>query len=174
MVGADGLWSVVRRRLDAASAGQPPRITGHTAWRALARQDALPPALRRGGVEVWLGPQLHAVAYPVRAGEWLNVVVIAESAPAGNAHDWDQASSLAALQAAALAAPASTQPTDPLSWSGIHPGSNRGMSNSPPLPQPVVLPPPTSPPPARTSINTNPPRPPPLTPGEERLAMLAA
>ncbi|MGQ2999956.1 FAD-dependent monooxygenase [Variovorax sp.] len=99
-VGADGLWSVVRRRLDAASADQPPRITGHTAWRALARQDALPPALRRTGVDVWLGPQLHAVAYPVRAGEWLNVVVIAESAPAGNAHDWDQASSLAALQAA--------------------------------------------------------------------------
>jgi len=100
VVGADGLWSVVRRRLDVASADKPPRITGHTAWRALARQDALPPALRRGGVDVWLGPQLHAVAYPVRAGEWLNVVVIAESAPAGNAHDWDQASSLAALQAA--------------------------------------------------------------------------
>jgi len=36
----------------------------------------------------------------VRGGAWLNVVVIAESAPAGDARDWDQASSLAALQKA--------------------------------------------------------------------------
>ena len=49
---------------------------------------------------VWLGPRLHAVAYPVRRGEALNVVVLAEAAPAGDARDWDQASSLAALQAA--------------------------------------------------------------------------
>jgi salicylate hydroxylase len=40
------------------------------------------------------------VAYPVRGGDWLNVVVIAESAPAGDARDWDQASSIAALQQA--------------------------------------------------------------------------
>jgi len=36
----------------------------------------------------------------VRRGDALNVVVLAESAPAGDARDWDQASSLAALQAA--------------------------------------------------------------------------
>ena len=97
LVGADGLWSMVRRQLDCACADQPPRITGHTAWRALVPQSALPAALRRRQVDVWLGPRLHAVAYPVRGGDWLNVVVIAESAPAGDARDWDQASSLAAL-----------------------------------------------------------------------------
>jgi len=100
VVGADGLWSVARRRLDTHGAAQPPRATGHTAWRALVRQADLPAALRRPGVDVWLGPRLHAVAYPVRGGDWLNVVVIAESGPAGDARDWDQSSSLAALQAA--------------------------------------------------------------------------
>jgi salicylate hydroxylase len=100
LVGADGLWSLARQRLDVPSAAEPPRATGHTAWRAMAEQAALPQALRRGRIDVWLGPQLHAVAYPVRGGAWLNVVVIAESAPAGDARDWDQASSLAALQKA--------------------------------------------------------------------------
>ena len=80
VVGADGLWSMVRQQLDSASAAQPPRVTGHTAWRALVRQADLPAALRRRQVDVWLGPRLHAVAYPVRGGDWLNVVVIAESA----------------------------------------------------------------------------------------------
>lgn len=100
LVGADGLWSLARQRLDVPSAAEPPCATGHTAWRAMAEQAALPQALRRGRIDVWLGPHLHAVAYPVRGGAWLNVVVIAESAPAGDARDWDQASSLAALQKA--------------------------------------------------------------------------
>lgn len=99
LVGADGLWSLVRAQLESASA-EAPRVTGHTAWRALVRQADLPAALRRSRVDVWLGPRLHAVAYPVRAGDALNVVVIAESAPAGDARDWDQASSLVALKQA--------------------------------------------------------------------------
>ncbi|MDH6590821.1 salicylate hydroxylase [Variovorax sp. TBS-050B] len=101
LVGADGLWSVARQRLEGPAATEAPRVTGHTAWRGIAAQARLPQALRRDRIDVWLGPRLHAVAYPVRGGDWLNVVVIAESAPAGNARDWDQASSLAALQQAA-------------------------------------------------------------------------
>lgn len=98
LIGADGLWSAVRHQVDAASAS--PRPTGHTAWRALVEQAVLPVALRRTHIDVWLGPRLHAVAYPVRGGAWLNVVVLAESAPEGGARDWDQAGSLAALQRA--------------------------------------------------------------------------
>ena len=100
LVGADGLWSVARQRLESPSAAEPPRVTGHTAWRGIVAQAALPQALRRQRIDVWLGPRLHAVAYPVRGGAWLNVVVIAEAAPAGDARDWNQASSLAALQEA--------------------------------------------------------------------------
>ncbi|MDM0012696.1 FAD-dependent monooxygenase [Variovorax sp. J22P168] len=98
LVGADGLWSTVRAKVLAQDA--PPQATGHTAWRALVDMAALPPALRSTQVRVWLGPRLHAVAYPVRRGEALNVVVLAEAAPVGDARDWDQAASLSSLQAA--------------------------------------------------------------------------
>ena len=97
LIGADGLWSTVRPFVLEDS---PPRATGHTAWRALVDQSVLPATLRSTQVTVWLGPRLHAVAYPVRRGDALNLVVLAESAPAGDARDWDQSSSLAALQAA--------------------------------------------------------------------------
>lgn len=98
LIGADGLWSAVRQQVDAVST--LPHPTGHTAWRALIEQAALPLALRRNDIHVWLGRRLHALAYPVRGGAWLNVVVLAESAPAGDARDWDQAGSLTALQQA--------------------------------------------------------------------------
>ena len=98
LVGADGLWSMARQQVIEHDA--PPRATGHMAWRAIVAQQALPAALRCNGVEVWLGPRLHAVAYPVRAGRLLNVVVIAESTSTGDVRDWDQAGSLAALQGA--------------------------------------------------------------------------
>jgi salicylate hydroxylase len=98
LVGADGLWSLVRHQVIEPDA--PPRATGHMAWRATIAQQALPAALRCHGVEVWLGPRLHAVAYPLRGGRLLNVVVIAESMPTGDVRDWDQAGSLAALQQA--------------------------------------------------------------------------
>ncbi len=98
LIGADGLWGLVRQQLDEASS--PPCQTGHTAWRALVAQADLPPALRRTRIDVWLAPRLHALAYPVRGGAWLNVVVLAESAPEGDARSWDQAGSLAALQQA--------------------------------------------------------------------------
>ncbi|MDM0077760.1 FAD-dependent monooxygenase [Variovorax sp. J2P1-59] len=98
LIGADGLWSTVRPRV--VEDASPPRATGHTAWRALVDQAALPASLRSTQICVWLGPRLHAVAYPVRRGEALNVVVLAEAAPVGDARDWDQATSLGALQAA--------------------------------------------------------------------------
>ena len=98
LVGADGLWSVVRPTVTGDASA--PRATGHTAWRGLIDQRTLPPAERSTDVRVWLGPRLHAVAYPVRRGEALNVVVLAESATAGDARDWNQASSLEALQRA--------------------------------------------------------------------------
>lgn len=98
LIGADGLWSAVRPFVD-KSAGAP-RATGHTAWRALVDQQALSASLRSTRVTVWLGPRLHAVAYPVCGGDALNVVVLAESAPAGDARDWSQGTSLDALRRA--------------------------------------------------------------------------
>jgi len=91
LVGADGLWSTVRAQVWQDG---PPRATGHVAYRTLLRQSDLPGPSRRGGegddVRVWLGDRLHAVAYPVRAGEWLNLVVLAEGRQPP-AQGWDQA-----------------------------------------------------------------------------------
>lgn len=98
LIGADGLWSTVRPSVVEESPAPCP--TGHTAWRALVDQSKLPAALRSSQISVWLGPRLHAVAYPVRRGEALNVVVLAEAVSMGDARDWDQATGLASLQAA--------------------------------------------------------------------------
>jgi salicylate hydroxylase len=87
LAGADGLWSTVRAQLWPAS--PPPRPVGHLAYRALLKQQELPPGLRSADVTVWLGPRLHAVTYPVRRGEWLNAVVIVEGESHADAQDWD-------------------------------------------------------------------------------------
>lgn len=77
LLGADGLWSRVRRHVVAQDT--PPAPTGHRAFRCLLPQDDLPPAMRACDVRVWLGTGMHAVSYPVRRGEWLNLVVLLES-----------------------------------------------------------------------------------------------
>jgi len=71
LVGADGLWSRGRQQLLGDGA---PRPTGHVAYRAMVPQATLPAALRCQSVVVWLGAGLHLVQYPVRGGDWLNVV----------------------------------------------------------------------------------------------------
>lgn len=88
LVGADGVWSEVRAQV---CQDGPPRITGHLAYRTVAVQRELPAALRSQDVTVWLGPRMHVVAYPVRAGELLNVVAIVEGRTDGSPQDWDQA-----------------------------------------------------------------------------------
>jgi len=53
-------------------------MTGHLAYRALVKQSDLPEYLRTQDVSVWMGPNVHVVQYPVRGGEWLNVVCLTE------------------------------------------------------------------------------------------------
>ena len=75
LVGADGLWSRVRELMLSDGA---PRVPGHLAYRAMVPQASLPENLRSQQVTAWLGPKLHVVQYPVRRGEWLNVVAIVQ------------------------------------------------------------------------------------------------
>jgi salicylate hydroxylase len=77
LVGADGLWSSVRR---AIAPGVAPQFVGATATRAVI------PASQAGSlampvVGLWLTPGVHVVHYPVRQGSEVAVVVIA-------AEDW--------------------------------------------------------------------------------------
>jgi salicylate hydroxylase len=89
-VAADGLWSPLRQQLLGDGL---PTFTGHIAYRALVAQADLPAHLRSQDVSVWMGSQAHVVSYPVRGGEYLNVVCLAE----GRLLD-DDANNLQALQ----------------------------------------------------------------------------
>lgn len=75
LIGSDGLWSRVRNQMLGAT---PVRASGHLAYRGMVRTGDLPAALRSQVVTAWLGPRLHAVHYPVRLGEWFNVVVVVQ------------------------------------------------------------------------------------------------
>jgi salicylate hydroxylase len=96
LVGADGLWSRVRTQL---LRDGPPRVAGHLAYRAMLPQASLPAALRSQQITAWLGPRLHVVQYPVRCGEWLNVVAIVHGHVHGGLEDWDHSANGADLQA---------------------------------------------------------------------------
>lgn len=88
LIGADGLWSQVRLQALDDRVAQP---TGHLAYRALVRQSDLPKSLRSQQVSVWLGPEMHLVSYPVRGGEWLNVVMFTQGQVPDDYQDWDHA-----------------------------------------------------------------------------------
>ena len=49
----------------------------------------LPPRWREPEVTAWLGPRLHAVTYPVRGGEMLNVVCVVQQQVEGARFGWD-------------------------------------------------------------------------------------
>lgn len=95
LVGADGVWSRVRAEL---LQDGPAQATGHLAYRALVRQSDLPEGLRSQQVTVWLGPRLHVVQYPVRGGDWLNVVALVEDPRPRQIDNWDQVAVTAELR----------------------------------------------------------------------------
>lgn len=108
LIGADGLWSAVRQWL--LDDGMP-RVTGHLAYRAMVPQATLPQHLRTGHVTVWMGPRLHVVQYPVRQGQWMNVVGIIHAslptAPDGSAlrlDGWDHGADAVSLRGALVGA----------------------------------------------------------------------
>ena len=88
VVGADGLWSGVRNYVVGDAS---PRVTGLIAYRALLSMQALPEKLRTQNVTVWVGPRMHAVVYPVKGGDFLNLVIIVQGHPPDSLADWDHA-----------------------------------------------------------------------------------
>ncbi len=95
LVGADGAWSLVRQQLLKDGLPQP---TGHLAYRAMVPQNTLPLRLRSQQVTAWLGPKLHVVQYPVRGGEWLNVVAIVHGHIMGSLEEWDHGANAGELR----------------------------------------------------------------------------
>ena len=97
MVGADGLWSKTRQFVVPPTA---PRVTGLLAYRALVPMQSIPEKLRLQDVNVWVGPKVHAVLYPVKCGEYLNLVVVVQGPPPASLDDWDHAGNKQDLEAA--------------------------------------------------------------------------
>jgi salicylate hydroxylase len=73
LIGADGLWSAVRKSLDPELA---PRFAHKSAVRTVLDARRAPAALNDGNTHIWLRPRAHIVHYPVRAGREIAVVVI--------------------------------------------------------------------------------------------------
>ena len=97
LIGADGLWSQVREQALADGRAQP---TGHLAYRTLIARADLPAALRANEVSVWLGARQHVVAYPVRGGDLLNLVVIVQGAASQGLTGWDDVGAAADVRQA--------------------------------------------------------------------------
>ncbi|MFM2263052.1 MAG: hypothetical protein RI959_1728 [Pseudomonadota bacterium] len=97
LLGCDGVWSRVRQGL--LNDG-PAGFTGHLAYRGWVPMADLPPSLRAMQVTAWLGPRMHAVHYPVRAGEFMNVVVVVQGEAPSNLADWDHAATATELRRA--------------------------------------------------------------------------
>ena len=79
IVGADGLWSKCRENLIGYK--DPPLPTGDLAYRIVLTLDQITdPDLRamvaNPGVNFWIGPFTHAVAYSLRHGEMYNIVLL--------------------------------------------------------------------------------------------------
>ena len=92
LIGADGLWSVVRKRLGHPEA---PRFAGRIAWRGFVPATEVVPEFRKPLIHLWMGHEAHLVHYPVKAGRIINVVVIA--ADSWNAPGWSEPASRADL-----------------------------------------------------------------------------
>lgn len=86
VLGADGINSRVR---ELAWVSQKLQASGHWAYRSLLPMQALPLSWRGDEMGLWLGPRLHVVHYPVRGGEWLNVVVLVEAGKTVQTPGWD-------------------------------------------------------------------------------------
>jgi salicylate hydroxylase len=76
LVGADGLWSVVRQSIVGDGA---PRLAGHICYRAIVPIEQLPEDMRSNAMNLWVGPKMHMVLWPMRKGAFSNVTVVFHS-----------------------------------------------------------------------------------------------
>ena len=72
LIGADGLWSNIRKSV---AADGPPRVSGHTTYRSVIPTEAMPEDLRWNAATLWAGPKCHIVHYPLSGWKVFNLVV---------------------------------------------------------------------------------------------------
>lgn len=76
LVGADGIWSEIRKAIVGDGA---PRISGHIAYRAVLPIEDVPGQFRQKAMILWAGPKNHLVQYPLRGGKLFNLVAVFHS-----------------------------------------------------------------------------------------------
>ncbi len=72
LIGADGLWSNIRKRVIGDGA---PRVSGHTTYRSVIPVEDMPEDLRWNAATLWAGPKCHIVHYPLSGWKLFNLVV---------------------------------------------------------------------------------------------------
>jgi len=72
LIGADGLWSNVRRQVVGDGS---PRVSGHTTYRSVIPTAEMPEDLRWNAATLWAGPKCHIVHYPLSGWKVFNLVV---------------------------------------------------------------------------------------------------
>lgn len=72
LIGADGLWSQVRKQVVGDG---PPRVSGHTTYRSVIPTERMPEDLRWNAATLWAGPKCHVVHYPLSGWKQFNLVV---------------------------------------------------------------------------------------------------
>lgn len=77
LVAADG----VNSRVASLNGLEPPAFAGAIAWRGrISGKPALSYNARSSGITAWLGAKRHAVAYPIRSGQEVNLVLVERAA----------------------------------------------------------------------------------------------
>lgn len=76
VIGADGVWSRIRR---AAMGGRAPDASGRIAWRAVVPAEQVPEQLTHD-IGLWFGPHAHLVHYPIASGRLVNLVAVVTDA----------------------------------------------------------------------------------------------
>jgi salicylate hydroxylase len=72
LIGADGLWSNVRKQLIGDGA---PRVSGHTTYRSVIPTERMAEDLRWNAATLWAGPKCHLVHYPLSGWKVFNLVI---------------------------------------------------------------------------------------------------
>ncbi len=75
LIGADGIWSSVRKHV---ADDNRPRFAGRIAWRGTIDANQLPREFNASRVQLWMGPKVHLVTYPMGKDRTINLVAIVE------------------------------------------------------------------------------------------------
>lgn len=76
LIGADGIWSGIRRQM---LGDAPPRVPGHTTFRSVIPIEEMPEAFRWNDATLWAGDKCHIVHYPLSGYRLFNFAITAHN-----------------------------------------------------------------------------------------------